>query len=314
MRMMKQVTALAAGAGVFALASEASAWTRPGHMVTAAIAWEELKAAGDAALMAEIAAILEAHPDRGPFEVAIDRETGEERVRRMFLECARWPDDARKTIYDRPLWHAAIVTLPAKGGRSKGHPIIGAAEDAFAVNMKVLGDDHGTPAERALALCWIMHLAGDIHQPLHTAQSVSPAFPAGDFGGGRIYVVDPQTRRTVSFHWFWDDLIHRQGDAESVTTRAGALSSQHPRKTVLDRAGAAEQFPEWRAESFALARSVAYAAGYPGGGTEDSPAEISGSYQEAAQAAADRRAAMAGYRLADIIMEALGKGLGEAGR
>ena len=94
------------------LAGPAAAWTRPAHMVTAAIAHDEITRARPD-LLATLEKILDAHPDRGPFEVAIDRTTEAERARRMFLECARWPDDARRTTYDHPTWHAVLWPIVA---------------------------------------------------------------------------------------------------------------------------------------------------------------------------------------------------------
>ena len=40
---------------------------------------------------------------------------------------------------------------------------------------------------RAIALCWYLHLMGDVHQPLHCATWFSPEFPGknGDSGGKR---------------------------------------------------------------------------------------------------------------------------------
>src|SRR5688500_13078360 len=84
--------------------SAAMAWSRPGHMVTAAIAYEELRAQ-DPKVLERIIALAERHPDRGAFEVAIGGARGEERGRRIFLELARWPDDTRGSVHDHPTWH-----------------------------------------------------------------------------------------------------------------------------------------------------------------------------------------------------------------
>jgi S1/P1 Nuclease len=44
--------------------------------------------------------------------------------------------------------------------------------------------------ERAVALCWVFHLLGDAHQPLHTTKLFTTQFPApeGDRGGTRFYI------------------------------------------------------------------------------------------------------------------------------
>jgi hypothetical protein len=88
-----------------AFASPAQAWTRPGHMVTAAIAWKEVEAHRPD-LIGPLGQLLAAHPDRGPFQLAIDRTTGAEQTRRMLLQCARWSDDPRR--HRTSCWHAAV--------------------------------------------------------------------------------------------------------------------------------------------------------------------------------------------------------------
>ena len=38
------------------------------------------------------------------------------------------------------------------------------------------------PERKAVALAWLFHLVGDIHQPLHTAQLFTVEYPKGDRG------------------------------------------------------------------------------------------------------------------------------------
>ncbi len=72
MRLLLIIIALIAAGG------PARAWTRPGHMVTAAITYEALAVRNPQAL-ARLVALAGAHPDKGPFEVAVGREVGESR-------------------------------------------------------------------------------------------------------------------------------------------------------------------------------------------------------------------------------------------
>ena len=53
---------------------------------------------------------------------------------------------------------------------------------AMAENESVVRN--GNDAERkAIALAWLFHLVGDVHQPLHTAQLFTIDYPNGDRGG-----------------------------------------------------------------------------------------------------------------------------------
>lgn len=286
----------------------ALAWTRPGHMVTAAIAFDEI-ARDHPEILATLERLLDAHPDRGPFQVAIDRTTGHERIRRMFLECARWPDDVRETHHDHPGWHAALsnVHRPDRGSSADETPT-GQAFEAFALSFKQLSDTTASPGERAVALCWVLHLAGDIHQPLHTAQLVSKDFPGGDRGGGLQYVIDPLSAEPISLHWLWDDSVHRSGDVASVNRKAAELTARFPRTRLeeLHTTTLASQFPEWaRRESYPLAASMAYGGAIPAGMTPKTAVPVSAEAWRELQKVTARRATLAGYRMADLMVLAL---------
>lgn len=291
----------------------ACAWTRPGHMVTAAIAYDELQAQGDLQLIDAVGAMLERHPDRGPFEVAVDRETGAARVKRLFFECARWPDDARGTPFDHPTWHAALSPVDDKPAAPAARKMLGEADAAFALSVRTLANEQAPMTERAVALCWVMHLAGDVHQPLHTAQIQTPALPDGDRGGGLLFVKDTVSNEIISLHWFWDDLVHRSGDPVAAAARAKQLEQQYPRNALVEGRAVAADFPKWRAESLKIAASIAYAPGFPGAADKASAQPVPNEYLRAAQPVAERRVALAGYRLADVLREALGENLRRSG-
>jgi hypothetical protein len=299
-----RLLALSAAVLVTAVPSLSHAWTRPGHMVSAAIAYEELAARNPAALR-RLLAIAAAHPDRGPFEVAIGRATGADRDRRVFMELARWPDDIRGGPHDHPTWHYALT--PVSDPRqppsvSPPNEIVGAAREAFALNVKVASDPKAPPADRALALGWIFHVAGDIHQPLHTVQLFSRRFPSGDRGGALQYVKDPQTGETISLHWLWDDSVNRDGEAPAAVARAGELTRRHPRAGFpeLKTPARAEDFSAWAVESYRLAAPIAYRADLSTSDAGAPAPEVPQAYQSAMTAAAERRLTLAGYRLANI--------------
>lgn len=293
-----------------ALSAPASAWawTRPGHMVSAAIAWDEI-AERRPALLAEIGPMLSAHPDRGPFQVAIDRTTGLEQARRQFLECARWPDDARGTTFDHPSWHVALRPVDGEGApRERSDDIQGEAIEAFALAFKTLSSPLAGADQRSQALCWVLHIGGDIHQPLHAAQLFSSRFPKGDGAGGRQFVRDPMTGEPISLHWLWDDSVHRSGLVAEVDARAADLRRRLPRASLPEarKPGTAADLPAWIAEeSYPLARDLAY-GDKPASGTEAATAQpVAPEHWARLQAAAERRLTIAGYRLADLVIEAL---------
>ncbi|CAN5391470.1 hypothetical protein BH10PSE4_BH10PSE4_39240 [soil metagenome] len=292
-------------------ATPAAAWTRPGHMVIAAIAFDDLEAS-DPAIVDRVITLLDSHPDKGPFEVAEDRSEGRERALRLMMECARWPDDARLTVYDQPSWHLetkpVVWTADPPPVRPDDHVAMDGVE-AFALNARIMSNRAATPTQRAVALCWVMHLVGDVHQPLHTAQLFSARYPDGDKAGSLQFVIDPLTKRSETLHWFWDDSIHRSGDLASVRARATELEHRRPRGTVSPDAAraVAADYAAWAEESRALAASVVYGSGPVGGPSADEAKALAPAYAEGARTLAADRAAVAGYRLSDLLREAFGK-------
>lgn len=304
---------LAFTAALLALALPAIAhgWTRPGHMVSAAIAYDELAARNPEALK-RLLAIAAHHPDRGPFEVAIGRATGAERDRRVFMELARWPDDVRGGPHDHPTWHYAMrpVTDPRDPPPHAPSPeAAGAAAEAFALNLRVASDPNAPAADRAQALAWIFHLVGDIHQPLHTAQLFSRRFPDGDRGGSRQHVTDPVGGQPITLHWLWDDSVNRDGDGEAAFARAHELTARLPRSAFPELAATtrAADFTAWGAESYALAAPVVYRADLRTGDTPGEADAAAPAYLEVMTRTAETRLTLAGYRLADIAEAIAGR-------
>ena len=215
----------------------AFAWTRAGHMVTAAIVYDEL-AAHDPQMIDRIMAIVSHHPEHGPFEVAIARTTDVERTRRIFLEMARWPDDIRGGAYDHPSWHAAfrpVIDPQEPPPKLPPNIVTYEAFEALALNVHMAADARAPESDRAVALCWVFHIVGDIHQPLHTGELYSREFPDGDRGGSLAFVLDPQTRQPINLHWFWDDQRQPDGRTRRRLSRARTSSSENIRAACSRR-------------------------------------------------------------------------------
>ena len=277
-------------------------------MVTAAIAYEELRTQ-DPKVLERIIALAERHPDRGAFEVAIGRAKGEERGRRIFLELARWPDDTRGSIHDHPTWHYSSRPLidksspPAKAPEDVPQ---GSATEAFALNFSVAADPRAPAGERAIALCWVFHLVGDMHQPLHAVSQVSQRFPEGDRGGGLQFVRDPQTNEPVSLHWFWDDAVSREGEPEQAMSRAADLMRRLPRAQFkeLKPFQHASEFAAWAQESYELANTIAYGPELKASDSAIGAPKPSQRYLQLATQTSERRLTLASYRLTEVLRRA----------
>ena len=332
--MSKKVVFLAA---LFAgtLNSGAFAWDHPGHMTSAAIAFNEIDSARPEVLDA-IGMLLLAHPDPAPFWVAANEAKGRERVRRMFLECSRWPDDSKLTPRDMGAWHTARWAITAEDAPAKvneaaearqGKPA-GQALEALELHAAMLANPETSPSERALALCWVMHIAGDIHQPLHTGDLFSEDFPTGNAAGSLSYVQDPLTPSTIPLHMLWDSNAMRVPTLEKVDGYARAFPKKYPRASFpeLDKRPFSNSgiFEQWAREGYQIANDWAYDLEVVSDPAKDqtsdqlianmmnfvlngiSPVaeapELPAEYWERLQLTAEQRITLAGYRIADIII------------
>ena len=67
------------------------------------------------------------------------------------------------------------------------------------------------PAKRGIALSWLFHLIGDVHQPLHAVQLFTREYPKGDRSGGDFCVRVAQDRAAVASPALgWTDHVEQQ--------------------------------------------------------------------------------------------------------
>lgn len=218
----------------------AMAWDSVGHRISAAVAVELI----DAETRNKLLDILAAHPRYQQDFIAqmpgfVDREDELALASWLLGQAAYWPDIARglpdteRRRFNRPPWHYTDGAWVRGAAQSQGNQYTGIApfpdingEDANSINSEsdahnvvtaldynsaILADNTAEPSARAVALCWVLHLIGDIHQPLHTGSMYSArVFENGDLGGNRIPIGNS------NLHAEWDGALREQGVAASL--------------------------------------------------------------------------------------------------
>ena len=310
------------------------AWNRAGHMVIASLAYREL-ALNHPVKLKQWVKILKKHPKFVELWKPILNELAPaDRNEALFLLAARWPDDARepalKPVFHRRVWHFAdhalklngtpasvpngiIPSPPEPGDQDEGfHNLL----EALTHNLQVI-EGTEVASKKAIALCWVLHLVGDMHQPLHMTTRYSALFPQGDRGGNSSHVVVPPSHASLNYHSFWDGLILSgpKGDnlinsapdqlADHLTeasAKAGVLAGlpAMTRANFLQLATADRN--EWAKESVALSLKIAYLDGDLTGGTDaHSPFEMPNGFLTIAKDTAVHQGVLAGYRLTDLL-------------
>jgi hypothetical protein len=325
-------------------AGPAPAWNAVGHMTVAKVAYDDLSDAEKA----KAHKVLTRHPHYDTY--LTQKRPGAVPVEEwVFLRAATWPDYVRGPMqpakpdpavvrFHRPDDHFADIPVFANGVSPEFMAKVRAApakHDVICALMQRVAELHLSTAaddDRAVALAWLLHLTGDVHQPLHCAGLFSERFPQGDFGGNAIGFRFGPKMLPERLHTFWDGLLgvtsegelgeirdtatHAEEAYKLASLKAKAVAAAHPRVT-LDELKASRDFKDWSAESHDLAEKVAYADGkiadlavrvppFPQPVPATVPPEPDG-YTEKAQATADRRAAVAGFRLADLVRRTLPK-------
>ena len=65
--------------------------------------------------------------------------------------------------------------------------------------------------EKSISLRLLIHILGDIHQPLHTAAQFNAEFPEGDLGGNKVKINYPKSAIS-NLHSYWDTMADQYRD------------------------------------------------------------------------------------------------------
>lgn len=239
------------------LAAPAHAWGPLGHRVTGTIADDNLSG------------VARAH-----VRVLLGTED--------LAEAATWPDDQRSN--PSPFWQKEanpwhyVTVRQGDDYHASDAPTEGDAVTALARFSATLRDTKAPSEERQLALRFIVHIIGDLHQPLHAG--------GGDDRGGNDVKVT-WFGKASNLHSVWDSGLIEQR-ALSYSEYAGWLTRAiTPQQTI---AWTVATPSIWLRESIALRKTI-----YP------TDPNLSWDYAYQHQTEVDQRLKMAGIRIAAYL-------------
>jgi hypothetical protein len=272
-------------------ASSALAWNAAGHRLVAAIAWRQMSPSTQQAATA----LLRQHPDYFKWIA----KAGDAPDYIAFLEASTWADDIRSDsrFYDE---HREPSTAPRPGlvdtARHKSWHYVDLRPDGGVRDgeldrqlerlIRELRSPATSPPEKAFALPWLIHLMGDIHQPLHVGSR-------DDEGGNRFEIENPLNARLPfsNLHTWWDDLPGPPWLRGARLEKAvDALLVAHP------QAPQQGNIAGWRDESWKISRDLAYPDA-----TGSLLPIVTAEFRAQSRAIADQRLAVAGYRLGRLL-------------
>jgi len=223
----------------------------------------------------------------------------------------RYRDSDRNTSrarYDATRrWHYVDIELdePNLPRACFGPPVLplgvpasaGAASDCVVDKIDQFQAELADPAtsaeERRLALQFLLHLVGDLHQPLHAADEHDQ--------GGNLEQVDAPGLSAQNLHRYWDvEFVQALGNDPG--TVASKLTEQiGPQDLASWQRGSTA---DWAMECFAIARQTSY--GLLPSAYEPHRYHLSAAYVQAATEAVPLQLKRAGVRLALILNRSLG--------
>jgi hypothetical protein len=197
-------------------------------------------------------------------------------------DAAVWPDKEGRQITELDRLHHVSIPDHATGyDQERDCKARNCMVEALKWFTSVVADTQAPINLRLIALRYVAHLVGDMHQPLHAGRRE-------DRNGTDIIV--NYRAQTNNLHLFWDINIveMEEGSVEQVAKRLDAGNTNEER--VEWRAGDPKT---WTDESFHLSKSYAYTLG--------ESMELSDDYVATALTIVRRRLVQAGVRLGWLL-------------
>jgi len=310
-------------AALLDLARSAQAWDDFAHMETAAIAWAKLTPD----VRTRVATLLERNPSYPNWIVGAKLA---DRPRVAFMRASTWPEIKLDPKYNG----ADLQTAPTAGQNigyadhlrhgywhfvdqpfsPDGTPLLAAVAPNAATQIPLLRTAlaaAGTTDDvKSYDLVWLLHLVGDVHQPLHCVSRYDQADPKGDRGGNTVRITgneppvpcdDPRFcpyGPPGNLHALFDDAVGSSYSTAAASAAAAKLpEAPESKAAVLDE-------KVWIQEGLELGQSDVYVKPI---GIGRGPFAITKDYQHKAIELAKKRIALAGARLANLLNDAFAR-------
>lgn len=295
--MKKQMVVFVAITASMIGTPQAYGWSRVGHQTVALIAERRLSTT----------TLSKVHSILGPGISLADIAGCADNIKRHPVNCAgsfqvaRDPSSKRQhyinvSVADSPNSMTIMGSCRVQG-KTQACNI-----DQIQDGLAVLKDPAATRAQKQIALMFIVHFVGDLHQPLHNASEVD-ARGRGDGGGNGAnvwFMQSAKAKTPTNLHHVWDNVI--ESDAALKRMGAGTLAEELTAEIQSKDVAAwlKVSVAESALESFLIAKTLIYPAYHAPDGKRPSL-----DYQARMRPVAREQVAKAGVRLAAMLEEAL---------
>jgi len=300
------------------LAAPAYGWNDIGHMTVAFLAYQQLSPTA----RARVNDLLKKNPKHDEWMQSLPASASpEDKDMMIFVIAATWADQIKRdhdytadgsahgdnpegsenptqnTGYDdkkmHKYWHFIDTPFSQDGSALPDTPSPN-AQTQIAAFRAVLASDSSDDL-KSYDLSWLLHLVGDVHQPLHCATRVSATAPDGDAGGNRVKL--SCSGCSSELHAFWDGLLGQS--RPSLVEEVNSVIRSAPNLPDADATLAAKsKEQDWVDESFQEAKQAVYKIPI---GRGQGPFQLTTAYKTVAKRLAIQRVTLAGARLANLL-------------
>lgn len=306
------------------LTPTAKAWNNVGHRTIAELAWRQM----DNDERNAISELLKQHPHYKEI-LTEDVPKGVSTNEWAFLMASIWPDRVRPAKRGQPHKPDSIIKYDLYP-HGIGHPFLRKgdtntaliknfhiskpnSEEVLAQSIATLKNKNASAHDRAVSLCWVLHLFGDLHQPLHTANLVTKEEPTGMGLGGHCAVLNRSGKQT-DLHEYWDQLPGVTPTYKTFAELADKLTADPELKPELMKEYQEDKtIAAWVQEGYRAAVDFAYSEDHikyvreedlkSGKVKLSAIPQMSADYEKGARKIAYRRVVLAGQRLTDTLKQ-----------
>ncbi|HMI18684.1 MAG TPA: S1/P1 nuclease [Sphingomonas sp.] len=230
-------SALFAALALLLLPSPAFAWWEYGHETTAEVAMKLVKPRTKQSILVLLKQQKVLETPKCPA--------------RTIEQASVWPD-CIKTLGDRFSyafsWHFQDVEICKQFDLKEPCANGNCVSSQIARAQRMVADRELPTRDRLMALAFLVHFVGDLHQPLHGAEH------DGDQGGNKVkasYGVIPRT----NLHSIWDGLLAERAISSPPPGADGILSEVLPEQRAELAKGTIQ---DWGRESWEIAKTQVY--------------------------------------------------------
>ena len=222
---------------LFALATPAQAYWEYGHESVARIAWLQMRPD----TRAKVAALLR----QGRLLETPQCPVAKIEQASVWADCIKPLGDRFTYAYS---WHYQNVDV------CKPFDLKAACKDGNCVsaqierNARLLADRTAPTRERLMALAFLTHFVGDLHQPMHAGDHA-------DLGGNRVAATYGIIAGRTNLHSIWDGWLAER----AISTPPAGPAALLAQISLADRARIASgSVEDWSREMWGKARDLAY--------------------------------------------------------